>query len=95
MAEDAGMIAAARTSEEEKAREREADPSDEIEEGEIEDADADSDADAARRGGAQPHPLENSWTFWFDNPSAKSKQAAWGSSLRPIHTFATVEDFWR
>ncbi|XP_009390800.2 eukaryotic translation initiation factor 4E-1-like [Musa acuminata AAA Group] len=94
MAEEAGMIAAARASEEDKAREREADPSDEIEEGEIEDADADSDADAARRGGAQPHPLENSWTFWFDNPSAKSKQAAWGSSLRPIHTFATVEDFW-
>jgi translation initiation factor 4E len=43
----------------------------------------------------QLHPLEHSWTFWFDNPSAKSKQAAWGSSLRPIYTFATVEEFWR
>ncbi|KAF7803255.1 eukaryotic translation initiation factor 4E-1-like [Senna tora] len=43
----------------------------------------------------QLHPLENSWTFWFDNPSAKSKQAAWGSSIRPIYTFATVEEFWR
>jgi len=42
----------------------------------------------------QLHPLEHSWTFWFDNPSAKSKQAAWGSSLRPIYTFATVEEFW-
>ncbi|ONK58411.1 uncharacterized protein A4U43_C09F12170 [Asparagus officinalis] len=40
------------------------------------------------------HPLENSWTFWFDNPSAKSKQAAWGSSIRPVYTFHTVEDFW-
>ncbi|RWV83009.1 hypothetical protein BHE74_00023049 [Ensete ventricosum] len=90
MAEEAGMIAAARASEEEKAREREGDPSDEIEEGEIEDGDADSDADAARRGGAQSHPLEHSWTFWFDNPSAKSKQTAWGSSIRPIHTFATL-----
>lgn len=43
----------------------------------------------------QPHPLEHSWTFWFDNPSAKSKQAAWGSSIRPIYTFSTVEEFWR
>nr|DAD37658.1 TPA_asm: hypothetical protein HUJ06_008299 [Nelumbo nucifera] len=43
----------------------------------------------------QPHPLEYSWTFWFDNPSSKSKQAAWGASIRPIHTFATVEEFWR
>ncbi|XP_028791998.1 eukaryotic translation initiation factor 4E-1-like [Neltuma alba] len=42
----------------------------------------------------QPHPLEHSWTFWFDNPSAKSKQAAWGSSIRPVYTFATVEEFW-
>ncbi|KAJ8546563.1 hypothetical protein K7X08_032637 [Anisodus acutangulus] len=40
------------------------------------------------------HPLEHSWTFWFDNPSGKSKQAAWGSSIRPIYTFSTVEDFW-
>ncbi|KAF3645789.1 Eukaryotic translation initiation factor 4E-1 [Capsicum annuum] len=41
------------------------------------------------------HPLEHSWTFWFDNPSGKSKQAAWGSSIRPIYTFSTAEDFWR
>ncbi|XP_074272410.1 eukaryotic translation initiation factor 4E-2-like [Silene latifolia] len=40
------------------------------------------------------HPLENSWTFWFDNPSGKSKQAAWGSSMRPVYTFSTVEQFW-
>nr|APC26088.1 eIF4E1a [Nicotiana tabacum]QNT12786.1 eukaryotic translation initiation factor 4E1-S [Nicotiana tabacum]UVX95297.1 eukaryotic translation initiation factor 4E1-S [Nicotiana tabacum] len=40
------------------------------------------------------HPLENSWTFWFDNPMAKSRQAAWGSSLRELYTFSTVEDFW-
>ncbi|OVA18938.1 Translation Initiation factor eIF- 4e [Macleaya cordata] len=42
----------------------------------------------------QPHLLEHSWTFWFNNPSAKSKQAAWGSSIRPVHTFGTVEEFW-
>ncbi|KAF3449832.1 hypothetical protein FNV43_RR05911 [Rhamnella rubrinervis] len=42
----------------------------------------------------QSHPLEHSWTFWFDNPSAKSKKEDWGSSLRPIFTFTTVEEFW-
>ncbi|KAL8511760.1 hypothetical protein ACS0TY_018267 [Phlomoides rotata] len=41
------------------------------------------------------HPLENAWTFYFDNPSAKSRQAAWGSSIRPVYTFSSVEDFWR
>lgn len=43
----------------------------------------------------QPHPLEHQWTFWFDNPSAKAKQASWGSSLRSIFTFSTIEEFWR
>ncbi|GAV82238.1 IF4E domain-containing protein [Cephalotus follicularis] len=42
----------------------------------------------------QQHPLEHSWTFWFDNPSAKSKQATWGISMRSIYTFSTVEQFW-
>ncbi|KAF9620871.1 hypothetical protein IFM89_015112 [Coptis chinensis] len=40
------------------------------------------------------HPLEHAWTFWFDNPSAKSRQATWGSSIRPIYTFSTAELFW-
>lgn len=40
------------------------------------------------------HPLEHSWTFWFDNPNGKQKQATWGSSLRPVYTFHTVEEFW-
>ncbi|XP_057764236.1 eukaryotic translation initiation factor 4E-2-like isoform X2 [Salvia miltiorrhiza] len=65
----------------------------EMEEGEI--IAADSDAAAKAMEPPPPrHPLEHSWTFWFDNPSAKSKQAAWGSSIRPIYTFSTVEDFW-
>ncbi|MBA0691286.1 hypothetical protein Goari_008920 [Gossypium aridum] len=42
----------------------------------------------------QPHQLEHLWTFWFDNPSAKSKHATWGSSMRAIYTFSTVEQFW-
>ncbi|XP_047947805.1 eukaryotic translation initiation factor 4E-2-like [Salvia hispanica] len=53
-----------------------------------------SDSDAVAPLPPPRHPLEHSWTFWFDNPSAKSKQAAWGSSMRPIYTFSTVEDFW-
>lgn len=41
------------------------------------------------------HPLEQSWTFWFDDSSVyKYKQIPWGSAIRPIHTFSTVEDFW-
>ncbi|KVH89438.1 Translation Initiation factor eIF- 4e [Cynara cardunculus var. scolymus] len=40
------------------------------------------------------HPLEHSWTFWFDNPSAKSKQVTWGSWIRLIYTFSIVEEFW-
>ncbi|KAK7331436.1 hypothetical protein VNO77_25661 [Canavalia gladiata] len=68
---------------------------DDLEEGEILDDDDSAAASKAPAGLVrQPHPLENSWTFWFDNPSAKSKQAAWGSSIRPIYTFATVEEFW-
>lgn len=65
----------------------------EPEEGEI----VGGDSDAAASATAPPpskHPLECSWTFWFDNPSAKARQAAWGSSIRPIYTFSTVEDFW-
>lgn len=41
------------------------------------------------------HAFQRSWTFWFDNPSSKSYQATWGSSLRTLYTFATIEEFWR
>lgn len=40
------------------------------------------------------HPLEHRWTLWFDNPQTRGKGGGWGSSLRPIYTFSTVEDFW-
>jgi translation initiation factor 4E len=66
----------------------------EREEGEIAD-DRDGSAAAGRGAGAvSAHPLENAWTFWFDNPQGKSRQVAWGSTIHPIHTFSTVEDFW-
>ncbi|KAF5182347.1 Eukaryotic translation initiation factor 4e [Thalictrum thalictroides] len=40
------------------------------------------------------HPLEHSWTFWFDNHFGKSKKITWGNSIRPVYTCSTVEDFW-
>lgn len=40
------------------------------------------------------HKLERKWTFWFDNQSKVKQGAAWGSSLRKVYTFDTVEEFW-
>ncbi|KAK1382103.1 mRNA cap-binding protein [Heracleum sosnowskyi] len=65
---------------------------DDLEEGEIVGNDDVSSSTKALE--AVMNPLEHSWTFWFDNPSAKSRQAAWGSSMRPIYTFSHVEVFW-
>ncbi|XP_059669343.1 eukaryotic translation initiation factor 4E-1-like [Cornus florida] len=71
------------------------DDDEEPEEGEIVgDDDGSSSSKQLTAVVSQPHVLEHSWTFWFDNPSAKSKQAAWGSSIRAIYTFSTVEEFW-
>nr|GEY21706.1 eukaryotic translation initiation factor 4E [Tanacetum cinerariifolium] len=61
------------------------------EEGEIVTGDV---IDTSSSTSVEKHPLEHSWTFWFDNPSAKSKAADWGSSMRSIYTFSTIEDFW-
>lgn len=41
------------------------------------------------------HPLQNSWTIWFDNPGKRTSTASWVEHLRKITTFDTVEDFWR
>lgn len=57
----------------------------------------DEDVSSAAQPGkalAAAHPLEHSWTFWFDSPAAKSKASSWGSSMRPVYTFHTVEEFW-
>jgi hypothetical protein len=40
------------------------------------------------------HKLERKWTFWFDNQSKPKQGAAWGTSLRKVYTFDTVEEFW-
>lgn len=43
---------------------------------------------------AEPHKLERKWTFWYDNQSKPKQGAAWGSSLKKVYTFDTVEEFW-
>ncbi|KAH9681765.1 mRNA cap-binding protein [Citrus sinensis] len=43
---------------------------------------------------SQLHKLERKWTFWFDNISKPKQGAAWGSSMRKVYTFDTVEEFW-
>lgn len=42
----------------------------------------------------EPHKLERKWTFWFDNNSKPKQGAAWGTALRKMYTFDTVEEFW-
>lgn len=42
----------------------------------------------------QSYMLERKWTFWFDNQSRPKQGAEWGSSLRKVYTFDTVEEFW-
>lgn len=41
------------------------------------------------------HPLNSSWTLWFDNPRTQ-KQAgdSWSDALKAIMEFSSVEDFW-
>jgi len=40
------------------------------------------------------HPLERSWTFWFDKRS-KEKGVSFESSLKEIGRFSNIEYFWR
>ncbi|PIA36270.1 hypothetical protein AQUCO_03400283v1 [Aquilegia coerulea] len=53
-----------------------------------------SGAEVAAETTKVPHELARKWTFWFDNQSKPKQGAAWGTSLRKIYTFDTVEDFW-
>ncbi|KAI9354410.1 translation initiation factor eIF 4e-like domain-containing protein [Pilaira anomala] len=40
------------------------------------------------------HPLQNTWTLWFDNPGKKANAASWSQNLKKIVDVNTVEDFW-
>ncbi|CAM8989507.1 hypothetical protein QQ045_009253 [Rhodiola kirilowii] len=65
------------------------DEEEELEEGEIID-EAGGDVKVER----SLHPLENTWKFWYDSGASKAKSADWGSTMVPVHSFTTVEDFW-
>lgn len=67
----------------------------ELEEGEIP-VEEEEDSSDKPSDSIITHPLEHSWTFWFDSPAAKAKVTGddWGSSLRSIYTFSSVETFW-
>lgn len=70
----------------------------EVEEGEIigdENDNRNEEDPSSKKSVDAPHPLEHQWTFWFDNPNAKNKAGGvWGSSMRSVFTFSTVEEFW-
>lgn len=40
------------------------------------------------------HPLQNTWTLWFDNPKSKTNTESWADNLKEIISLDTVEDFW-
>jgi len=41
------------------------------------------------------HPLTAGWTLWYDAPVPPTSRAAWGSNIKEVFAFDTVEDFWR
>lgn len=69
-------------------------PDPEKEDGEITpQKDTDKESESADKT-PKNHPLENKWTFWFDNPNDKKKSSEWGASLRTVYTVGSVEEFW-
>lgn len=66
-------------------------------EAEKEAAKAEEEGEKGVAGPLAKHPLEHRWTLWFDNPAVRNRGggSGWGSSLRAIFTFGTVEEFWR
>jgi translation initiation factor 4E len=43
------------------------------------------------------HPLQNTWTMWYDGPGPAKKMptnGGWQSNVKRIVSFSTLEDFW-
>lgn len=40
------------------------------------------------------HPLQSSWTLWYDSASKKGSTKDWSQNIKALITFSTVEDFW-
>jgi len=44
---------------------------------------------------AVSHPLQHSWTMWYEQPNkGKHDPTNWQGSVKRIATFSTVEEFW-
>ncbi|GJP42753.1 hypothetical protein CLOM_g2288 [Closterium sp. NIES-68] len=54
---------------------------------------AEGEGEEAAAAVVAKHPLQQRWTLWFDCPH-RGKSGGWGTSMRQIYTFGTVEDFW-
>jgi translation initiation factor 4E len=40
------------------------------------------------------HPLQNTWTLWFDSPGKKANIVSWSQNLKEVTSVDAVEDFW-
>jgi len=41
------------------------------------------------------HPLENSWTLWYDSKrTVKPEAASWEENLQTVQVLTSVEEFW-
>ncbi|KAM2582668.1 hypothetical protein TB1_004776 [Malus domestica] len=95
--EDAPKTSASEDQAKTEANAKPREDDDEPEEGEIVGDQDSASSKPSKRIAPQSHALEHSWTFSLKSPAAKSvksKQEHWGSSIRPIYTFTTVEEFW-
>jgi len=43
---------------------------------------------------AVTHPLQYSWTLWYDSPHKEKPKGGWRPNHQKVFTFDTVEDFW-
>ena len=52
-----------------------------------------SDSAEAEGAAETSHPLHNTWCIWEHEASKNSKD--WGSNMKNLGSFNTVEEFWR
>lgn len=80
-----------KTEEEQKFNEENINDEDDHDDGdeEQEEEDVDRDIDLEVK-----HPLQHTWTLWYDNPSKKTTAHTYETFLKKVYTFDTVEGFW-
>ena len=57
-------------------------------------AGGDASASEKQSDDCTEHPLQSSWTFWFENPK-KDEDEEESQQLQRLGSFRTVEDFWK